>query len=60
MGFDDARYSEYVGRTRTTVDIDRKKIARRLFDSFTQPMLVGDSQAPPTGREIFIDTGVIL
>lgn len=59
-GFDNTIYSEYVSPALTTVDIDRKKIARCLFDTLTQPKLVGDSQAISAGREIFIDTHLVL
>jgi len=59
-GFDNTIYSEYVSPALTTVDIDRKKIARYLFDSLTQPKLVGDNQATSAGREISIDTHLVL
>ena len=59
-GFDNTIYSEYVSPALTTVDIDRKKIARCLFDSLTQPKLVGDNQGTSTGREIFVDTHLVL
>ena len=59
-GFDNTIYSEYVSPALTTVDIDRKKIARYLFDTLTQPKLEGDSQAQSAGRELFVDTHLVV
>jgi hypothetical protein len=36
------------------------KIARYLFETLTQPKLEGDSHAQSAGREIFIDTHLVV
>jgi LacI family transcriptional regulator, galactose operon repressor len=59
-GFDNTVYSEYVSPALTTVHIDREKIARHLFERLTEQKPDPDRQASSVGREIFIDTELVV
>ena len=59
-GFDNTIYAEYVSPALTTVHIDREKIACHLFENLIRPKPVPDGHASWGGREIFIDTQLVV
>jgi DNA-binding LacI/PurR family transcriptional regulator len=59
-GFDNTIYAEYVSPALTTVHIDRAKIAFHLFENLIRRKPVPDGHASPAGREIFIDTQLVV
>jgi len=59
-GFDNTIYAEYVSPALTTVHIDRERIAVHLFENLIRQKPVPDSQWSPEGRQIFIDTQLVV
>lgn len=59
-GFDNTAYSEYVSPALTTVHIDRERIARKMFESLIEQKVVPDRKASRAGREIVIDTQLVV
>ncbi len=59
-GFDNTIYSEYVSPALTTIHIDREKIARHLLESLTEQKSAPNEQASSVGREILIDTELVV
>jgi DNA-binding LacI/PurR family transcriptional regulator len=59
-GFDNTIYSEYVTPALTTLHIDRERIARYIFENLTDQKLGPDSEILAIGREIVIDTQLVV
>jgi LacI family transcriptional regulator len=59
-GFDNTVYAEYLYPALTTVHINREKIAACLFENLVRPRLVPDGKSPGGGREVLIDTQLVV